>query len=352
MSKVTYLIGAGASYHSIPLVNSLNEKIYSLINSILAHTFKEEKITDKDLSLNGNIAELKDKLKNELDWMQKELGDNTIDSLAKQLNDLDKRELLKTLKAILSAYIVYEHFNTQTTELTQANRNLDPRYIDFFTKISRKEDYVRINKNISIISWNYDLQFERIYYKYYPDFDVTGLSELLNNYPPLNIDYNIDYTKFKLIRLNGLAGSVIDFRQKKFFSLISDFEITDLENSYKIFLKIYSFLNNLSPYQTSGLRFAFEQNFEWYNPLSIAENFLPGTETLIIIGYSFPDFNRELDSKLIKSMKNLRKIYVQDYKSIFNRIEEIIDFESQLKPKMIHLEDFKSFYTTPLNFNT
>ncbi|MDF3821886.1 hypothetical protein P3G55_18420 [Leptospira sp. 96542] len=352
MSKVTYLIGAGASYHSIPLVNSLNDKIFSLIKSILSHTFKEEKITDKDLSLNGNIAELKNKLKTDLDWMQKELGDNTIDSLAKQLNDLDKRELLKTLKAILSAYIVYEHYNTESTELAQANRYLDPRYVDFFTKISRKEDYVRINKNISIISWNYDLQFERIYYKYYPDFDVTELSELLNNYPPLNINYNIDYTKFKLVRLNGLAGSVIDFRQKKFFSLIKNFEIIDLENSYKIFLKIYSFLNNPSPYQTSGLRFAFEQNSEWYNPFSIAENFLPGTETLIIIGYSFPDFNRELDSKLIKSMRNLKRIYVQDYKSVFNRIKEIIDFETNLQPDMIHLDDFKTFYTTPLDFKS
>ncbi len=36
------------------------------------------------------------------------------------------------------------------------------------------------------------------------------------------------------------------------------------------------------------------------------------TEILVIIGYSFPFFNREIDRKIIGEMKSLRKVYFQD----------------------------------------
>jgi len=36
------------------------------------------------------------------------------------------------------------------------------------------------------------------------------------------------------------------------------------------------------------------------------------TEVLVVIGYSFPFFNREVDRKIIGEMKNLKKVYFQD----------------------------------------
>jgi hypothetical protein len=54
------------------------------------------------------------------------------------------------------------------------------------------------------------------------------------------------------------------------------------------------------------------------------------TQVLVIIGYSFPYYNREIDRKIIGSMTNLEKVYIQDLgpktiKERFNAIREDID---------------------------
>lgn len=36
------------------------------------------------------------------------------------------------------------------------------------------------------------------------------------------------------------------------------------------------------------------------------------TEVLVVIGYIFPFFNREIDREILKYMPNLKKIYIQD----------------------------------------
>ncbi|MGJ4734897.1 hypothetical protein [Leptospira levettii] len=350
MSKITYLIGAGASYHSIPLVNQLNKKILALMDDVYHFEFKEKYIVDNELSLSLDINEIKKNLQNLSIWLKKELGDNSVDRLAKQLHDLNQKESLRTLKAILSAYIVFEHFNYDESELTQANRDLDPRYPSFFARVSRTEDFVRINNSISIISWNYDLQFEKTYAKYYPHFDFYELFDLLNNYPTLNGYKNFEIEKFKLIRLNGYAGSIINFREKKFHSLLKNFNLQSREDAYNLFIKIFSFLNQPPNHIFSGLRFAFERPFDFYDPVSICEKFLTSTEFLVIIGYSFPDFNREFDSRLIKSMKNLNKVYVQDFANVYNRIKEIFEFESDLKPEIVNIKELNEFYSPPIRF--
>ena len=33
---------------------------------------------------------------------------------------------------------------------------------------------------------------------------------------------------------------------------------------------------------------------------------------LVVIGYSFPYFNREVDRTIVQNMKNLEKVYIQD----------------------------------------
>lgn len=53
--------------------------------------------------------------------------------------------------------------------------------------------------------------------------------------------------------------------------------------------------------------YSFKENEVLSNALSVAEK----TEILVIIGYSFPIFNREIDRKIIEIMK-IQKVYIQD----------------------------------------
>jgi len=52
---------------------------------------------------------------------------------------------------------------------------------------------------------------------------------------------------------------------------------------------------------------------------------LGDTEILVVIGYSFPFFNREVDRQIIKAMTNLRKVYFQapDANNLIERFQAI-----------------------------
>lgn len=88
--------------------------------------------------------------------------------------------------------------------------------------------------------------------------------------------------------------------------------------------------------------------YAWENDPKILEKcktILKNTDVLIIIGYSFPAFNRKIDSELLKSLKQDAKIYYQDpfaSKSVINNIQKSInqDFKIELIDKEIDLKNF------------
>jgi len=71
------------------------------------------------------------------------------------------------------------------------------------------------------------------------------------------------------------------------------------------------------------------------------------TMILVVIGYSFPFFNRDVDRLIIGEMKNLLKVYIQDpyaadVKETFQAINDRID------PNMIiPLDNTKQFLLPP-----
>jgi hypothetical protein len=52
-------------------------------------------------------------------------------------------------------------------------------------------------------------------------------------------------------------------------------------------------------------------------------------EVLVIIGYSFPFFNREVDNALFMQMTSLKKIYIQDVnpQNIYETMQDFVDFK-------------------------
>jgi hypothetical protein len=69
----------------------------------------------------------------------------------------------------------------------------------------------------------------------------------------------------------------------------------------------------------SCLNFAWENDNNYIDKyrghsknLEEAEHIASETEILVVIGYSFPIFNREIDNILFKKMQKLKKVYIQD----------------------------------------
>lgn len=175
------------------------------------------------------------------------------------------------------------------------------------------------------MTWNYDMQFEKAMLQY------SGFS-----------DQNLEKL-FNIEKLNGslMKGNFFDLN-KKYYDPKAKRDLIFEE----IFKNYHSFdFTNSIPNFDSNLQFSWERsNFDFSNIL-----FLPFTEILVVIGYSFPFFNRNIDQVIFGSqnMPRLRKVYIQvsekDTESVAMRFRSI-------RPNFTH--DKMNFNQQPIEFIT
>lgn len=68
-------------------------------------------------------------------------------------------------------------------------------------------------------------------------------------------------------------------------------------------------------------------------------------DTLIIIGYSFPIFNRKIDMEILNSLKDVKTIYIQNKVENINAIKSrIISLVPEFKEKILPVEDTTQFF--------
>lgn len=90
-------------------------------------------------------------------------------------------------------------------------------------------------------------------------------------------------------------------------------------------------------------------NFAWERKktvIPILKSCFQQVETIFIIGYSFPFFNREIDSELLNSMVSLKRIYIQspEADNIVERINSIIPEFSDRKIIIHKIFDINQFH--------
>ena len=141
---------------------------------------------------------------------------------------------------------------------------------------------LNIDDRITILTWNYDSQFELAYKEYGEEKEARGIRRKLGIADLKDQSYE---TRNQIFKLNGdLLVKLIDLylkgREKKGASRIS---------------------------------------FAWDNNEYIEKNFeaalidaIKDAETLVVIGYTFPFFNREIDRAIFSAMNTLKTIYIQD----------------------------------------
>ncbi len=137
----------------------------------------------------------------------------------------------------------------------------------------------------------------------------------------------IDFTKFSLIHLNGIAGfkSIVEKPSKTLIDMYQNKTPTlnELLTDLIIYFDEITNIENYSPSNKEATQFfnyAWESkvtNHEFQSPLANttihnAEKIAEMTDILVVIGYTFPLFNRTVDNTLISKMNRLTKVYIQD----------------------------------------
>lgn len=342
MSKVTYLLGAGASANTIPVVNNMVYRFEEIIHYLDR--------THKDLSNNVMYAQgimktrypeiLKNQINillnfiEDLKWLRAEASRHqTIDTLAKKYYLINSEDLFRLKRTLVTYFTLEQLINIGPTSdrVHGFVKKKELRYDSFFAALLNKKDKgeLEINPNVKILTWNYDLQIE-LGLKNYISEGVHLIKERYRIYPnnrslsqPSDISNSRD--SFQAVKLNGNAiwagpkeektgynKSVFDLYNSEFDeevllgSILDEYkQLTVQEETLKQCLEYFNF-----SWESDD---RFERKFPTYKiHQDVAVDIAKNTEILVIIGYSFPVFNRETDKRLIDSMEKIEKIYIQD----------------------------------------
>ena len=318
--KVVYLIGAGASFgerdpHN-PMLSMdyeyVDRNVHSKISSnctypnileglpivkelparmeyIVAELYKHDPLDHADKT-KSSVRELANNLK----WLKKESEKHsTIDTFAKKLWLTGRNDDYIKLKRTLSAYFMLEQMSLWP----------DRRYDAFFASILG-QNATDLPSNIRILSWNYDIQFELAYAAYLQTSNLIDVEKKLSIYQKLVDSNSYEFGDgFGVIKLNGSALMYDKANQH-----IIDPTLINQSLSSTSIKNVSSIVNN-EEYECA-LSFAWENTDEQFKD-RIRKN-IDDAETLVVIGYSFPFFNRRIDEFVFHSMPQLKKIYIQD----------------------------------------
>lgn len=308
MSRTIYYIGAGASrgkrdeagkiLEGVPVVSEIPDEFAAfrefINNAIIPSgytTFHELYKVSADDVQNCKLMMLSD-----IDRLQQGILEHaTIDTYARKLYLTRRLGDFNTLKDILCSFFIW----------TQLEHKVDGRYDTFLANVL-EESTLALPADISIISWNYDSQVESAY-KAYQNGNNPGLpifeKSMQGEWPSVP-------KGGRVFKINGTA-SFLDT------SVVE--KIKEVESKTAAAVQLILFYNS-SRADTSSmgfqirthLSFAWEPAVNHDNMMSVLADTTADTEQVVVIGYSFPFFNRKMDRAILRGMPKLQKVYIQD----------------------------------------
>jgi hypothetical protein len=338
--NITYLLGAGASANALPTINEINTRLVLFRDLLFRY------ITDKQRNIFTNdLHPAAHDLHESLKWVISNTDKHfTIDTFARKLFAISSRHPeLRILKCVLSTFFVFEQIIIPDNEILREEIDQffqkkkfrkqipDKRYDNLISSLIEDEiNNSNILGNIKIISWNYDSQFEYAYKEFWDFNYLYETHDRLQVIPGMWISEmgekeEIDLDKFSLIHLNGLAG---------FKNIIGSNSITLLDKGSSepltfeiLFSDLISYYDEIVKSSNTSDDSATQYfNYSWESKSSRhsfksplvkqaidnAGRIAEITDILVVIGYSFPLFNRSIDNFLISKMEKLSKVYIQD----------------------------------------
>lgn len=266
----------------VPVVNEIPGRLAYFVHELVCLSNKP---------LNGLDNKKLQRLIDDLEWLREMTSRHaTIDTFAKKLFLTNSQADYQKLKNLLLLFLFYEQLSNEP----------DQRYDTFLASILQN-DVNHLPDDITIVSWNYDFQFEIAYNEYVKADNLSMLSEIfLYAHDKLSERRGGEpyraHAGFNLLKLNGSAYVAGD---RSFFDAKKNKDITPL-------VELYSKLD----VKNNRISFAWERmNDQFIQRIS---DCISDAKVLVIIGYSFPFFNREVDRVLFEKMPALEKIYIQD----------------------------------------
>lgn len=343
--NITYLLGAGASFYSLPIVSEIPQSIKELIKEIDSAPLD---IITSDERIRGLI----DQFLGNLSWICDQIGKGfTIDTFAKKLF-LQRDVNLKEIKRTSSIY--FNLLQSRAFEDKNWNKevSLDYRYISFLASVLHRNEQEKLTlpDNVNVISWNYDTQLERAIAEFLNMDSVAKVFDDPNfkTFPFPGMKETDEDVVPKIVHLNGIAGLVEE-------GLLSNTEsrfVPKFGKAQDGFIQILRKSLHLFDYESQD-DFSFDNTFSfgWENSwiskraVKYAKAIMDVTDILVVIGYSFPFFNREVDRTVLRSFfeKTGRKVYFQDpkldgafLKNQFSIEKDVVD--------IFHIQETSNFY--------
>ena len=302
MSKVVYLLGAGASCGTrengigssiitgLPIVSEIGSELENIANLLASLPIKDKELEESKQNLIKDFRELKNQC----------VG-STIDSYARELwmrNDMQK---FSHVELLLTIFFILE----------QIIHKPDIRYKNFLSKVAPKDfacDVLTLEEKVSILSWNYDNQIELAYRQFFGD-NYSHIRERLGIYDVKDYEHKQLSQKYcKIIKLNGTAN----FSHEEDWLKSSD-NNTINEAVLKSILKRYDECIQIETcYGLLRLNFAWDKRWSGDMLTNKIPQLVHDAQILIIIGYTFPDYNRDIDRIILENMSNLKSIFIQD----------------------------------------
>jgi len=310
--RIIYLIGAGASYPALPLASGVSAgmiKWGAKLRGESLHVYKDSAERDWILEMAEELTR----------WGNEASRVSSIDDIANKLIRAKKNKDLIKLKTAMSVFFMME----------QSLSDVEQRYDRFFASILKKSGFQNeppvLPSSIGILTWNYDRQLEKAYYKHYAN--VCDVYNHITDNPE------------QIVRLNGLLGRAVNKGTGADYAL--NFS-KDKLGVYKYVIREYKSLLDNEP----DVSFSPERNKDYKTDR--IKSLVSGAKTLIIVGYSFPIDNQFYDRQFLLAMNKIEKIYLQvlpqDFCNIKARIKTFGVFsEIEL------IEDRSQFYI-PHNF--
>lgn len=311
LNKIVYILGAGASANAIPVVRSIDKSLnYTGALREMAQNLRVDK------TINPSYKILCQELCDNLEWLA-DKGDeySTIDTFAKFILKKKKPDYdaFNRLKFTLSLYFTIKQF---------IEKKIDTRYKIFLTTLI-DDDQKALPDNIKILNWNYDFQmqiagqnFREETFEYLFGSDQHGAGAV-PYYPPLGNEMHHNHAMenifggLSMVHLNGIAGSyyynpkahIQNYFKNHYLETIDDlFEQVQIERKYKNTLLTFAFEKEGEALQHTRQR------------LNYAKQMIQDADYLVVIGYSFPDDNYDIDKQILSAIKadRLKKIFFQD----------------------------------------
>lgn len=289
MKDVVYLFGAGASAGVMPVIKNLPLRMRHVANELLSDP-NINALVNKTLP-SIQIKQVSDELKELADEASEHAS---IDTVAKKYMIRGDMPRYRRVTELLTFYLAFEQL--------MIGSRVDKRYDSFFAAVLDIKG--NMPKNLVLASWNYDVQLELAYAHYLSSFDPDYAREKLNYSAPFinlqGINSSADSTMFH--KLNGTIGAKPMHGES--------FEIINYKNGLTK-ESVEGLVNScFHPSMRLTLSYAWDMGIKTEKFTKLLER-CKNSNTLVVIGYSFPYFNRSIDKELFVN-GNFERIVIQD----------------------------------------